>query len=115
MRKCYVAAVISQFEGDPEGLAVRQAATRTHSSLRAAINPFDTVAVLLLYHHYKDLINGGSMWLSLHNFCMLVVLHLKVPFLPPRPPTSLSSPPSHLTLPSLCAAAPRHLPLGGDC
>lgn len=25
----------------------------------------------------QEKINSGEMWVSLHNFCMLVVLHLK--------------------------------------
>jgi len=60
-RKAYMAEVIQQFEADPE-----------------AVNPFDRVAVLLLYHHYKTLVHAGTHYLSLHNFSVLVALHLKI-------------------------------------
>merc|ERR1711991_88240 len=60
-RKTYVKAVISEFEADPE-----------------SVNPFDNVALLLLYQHYRDRVNNGDMWLSLHNFGVLVALHLKI-------------------------------------
>ena len=60
-RKIYIKAVIAEFEADPE-----------------SINPFDSVALLLLYQHYRDRVNEGNMWLSLHNFGVLVALHLKI-------------------------------------
>jgi hypothetical protein len=34
--------------------------------------------VLLLYHHYRDLVNAGSLFVSVHNFGVLVALHLKI-------------------------------------
>ncbi len=60
-RKAYIREVIAEFEADPE-----------------SINPFDSVAVLLLYQHYRDLVNAGSMYLSVHNFGVLVALHLNI-------------------------------------
>jgi hypothetical protein len=60
-RKAYSREVIAEFEADPE-----------------SINPFDTVAVLLLYQHYRDLVNAGSLFVSVHNFGVLVALHLKI-------------------------------------
>lgn len=54
-------ALVIQFESDPE-----------------AVNPFDPVSVLLLFHAYKEKVNRGELYLSLHNFCVLVVLYLKL-------------------------------------
>jgi hypothetical protein len=60
-RRVYTKEVIAEFEADPE-----------------SVNPFDSVAVLLLYQHYRDLVNSGSYYLSVHNFGVLVALHLKI-------------------------------------
>jgi hypothetical protein len=60
-RRVYTREVIAEFEADPE-----------------SINPFDSVAVLLLYQHYRDMVNSGAYYLSVHNFGVLVALHLKI-------------------------------------
>ena len=60
-RKAYMKEVLTQFEADPE-----------------SVNPFDNVALLLLYHHYKNLVHAGIYYVSLHNLSMLVALHLKI-------------------------------------
>ena len=53
--------MIQDFEADPEGF-----------------NPFDNVALLLLFHHYRGVVHSGNTYLSLHNLSMLVALHLKI-------------------------------------
>lgn len=60
-RRVYIRAVISEFEADPE-----------------AINPFDHIAVFLLYWHYREKVKNGDLCLSLHNLGTLIALDLKI-------------------------------------